>query len=222
MNDWLKEEGSLSATDISTGALKMRSEGEAGSKHNLAVFLKPLVVLNTQKWFGEAELRLDALVVHGGSEGALYHPQTFRFPRVVDRDDLAGTENGLLVYLGKPAHFIGISLMLARDSTDSADLAQLLAAGAASKEFTDATSALSALALPSPHAAALQAGLGAALALGDFAYKLVRQISPSCLGLYRASWLAGKDRFGVGRHPRQGAHRVKDFEVGYEVLVQRN
>jgi hypothetical protein len=220
---WMKEEGALDATAVAEGMLARRvhrsgsARGPGAAVQNLAIFLKPLVVLATRKWFGDADLRLDALVVHGGGDAALFHPHTFRFPRVADGDDLAGTENGLLIYLGKPEHFLSLSLMLARDTKDSDDLATLIQAGAASAELASATSALAGMALPSVEIAAVQAGVKAALELGELAYKLVRAVSPSCLGLYRASWLAEKDKFGIGRHPRSGAHRVKDFDVGYTI-----
>jgi hypothetical protein len=50
-------------------ALPHRFRGAADEwtlKDNIAVLLKPLVVLDTKKWFGEADLRLDILVIHGG------------------------------------------------------------------------------------------------------------------------------------------------------------
>jgi len=226
MSDWLKEEGSLDASALLAPAKAFRSDPRRGGapelRHNLAVFITPLIVRETGKWFGDAELRLDALVVHGGGDDTtLYHPQTFRFPRVADGDDLAGDERGLLIYLGRPAHFLTFSLMLARDRKDSDDLSQLLQASARSSEFESATAALAGAALPSAEAAALQTGLRAALALGDLAYKLIREVSPRCLGLFRASWLAEKDRFGVGRHPRSGAHEVKDFRMGYRIELDR-
>jgi len=219
MSNWLREEGSITADSAELGRDKTR--GTATSSRPLAIFLKTLVVRETGKWFGEAELRLDALVVQGGSSEPLFHPQTFHFPRVADGDDLVAEERGLLIYLGKPEHFVSISLLLARDAKGSDDLAALIQKSAESAELRSAASSIATLALPSPEVAAVKAGMTAALALGDLAYRLVSATSPRCLGLYRASWLAQKDKFGIGPHPRSGAQRVKDFEIGYEIEVDR-
>ncbi|WP_193196486.1 hypothetical protein [Nostoc sp. MG11] len=58
----------------------------------LAVRLQDIVILDTQKWFGDADIRLDALVVHGNATGSdatsAYVPQTFRFPGIKDQDRL--------------------------------------------------------------------------------------------------------------------------------------
>ena len=54
------------------------------------------------KWFGEAEVRLDArLHGHGavGEPESFYTPQTFRFERVGDEDPLPIGEAGLLFSL---------------------------------------------------------------------------------------------------------------------------
>jgi len=227
MTDWLVEEGSLDpelALVGSGGGTRFRGSASPAAppvlEDNLAVFLRPLVVRETRKWFGEAEIRLDALVLHGGAETAtLFHPRTFRFPRVADGDDLADQEKGLMVYYGKPAHFLVLGLIIARDTRDSDDLAALLQASARSDDVSSLLTQLAAAA--SPHVAAVQAAMQAALVLGDVAYKLVRQVSPKVLGLYRANWLGGKDNFGVGRHPGQGVTRVKDFEFAYDVVVDR-
>jgi hypothetical protein len=178
-------------------------------------------VLDTRKSFGAAELRLDALVVHGGAASVadLYHAKTIRFPRVSDGDDLAGSENGILVYYGKPAHFIALSFMLSRDTHDSEDLANLVRTEAALPELREALTGLGSVLSISPELAAVGAGVSAALALGDLAYKLVRQISPSCLGIYRAAWLGNRHRFGIGRHPSAGYHEIQDFRLGYEIVL---
>jgi len=220
MSEWQLEEGAAEP-----GGLEA-AEGDVGrsvAPANLAIFLKTLVVSDTRKWFGEAELRLDVLIVHGAAASVedLYHPQTLRFPRVKDSDDIASGEHGLLVYLGQPKHFLAMSLMLARDTKDSDDLAALLQAQSKSDDLRKSLSALAGVLPAIPHAGALQAGVGAALALGDVAYKVLRQQTPTCLGLYRAAWLEGRHRFGLGRHPSAGTEVIKDFQLAYEIGVDR-
>jgi hypothetical protein len=223
MSGWLAEEGSFDPELAMVGEVRPRERGvrdsaKAGrADKNLAVFLKPLIVRETRKWFGGAELRLDAFVVHGGADAdGLFHPKTLRFPRVVDGDNLATGDNGLLVYYGKPAHFLVLTVALARDTKDSDDLAELIAAQSKSDEVSSLFTQLAASA--SPHVAAVQVSMQAALTLGEVAYKLIRAVSPSCLGLYRASWLANTHRFGIGRHPAEGSTAIKDFELAYDIV----
>lgn len=222
MGDWFYEEGALDAELAFVGESGPRSAAKAAvadtSKYNLAIFLKPLVVRNTRKWFSEADIRVDALVTQAGQEsGTLYQPKTFRFPRVTDGDDLANPDNGLMVYYGKPKHFIAMTVTLARDTKDSDDLMGLIEAQAGSKQLDSVIAQLGA-AVASPHVAAVQVAMQAALTLGSMAYKLIRNVSPKCLGLYRTNWLARKDNFGIGRHPAEGAMEIRDFEFAYEVV----
>ena len=222
MGDWFYEEGALDAELAFVGESGLRSAAKAAGadtpKHNLAIFLKPLVVRNTRKWFGEADIRVDALVTQAGQEtGALYQPKTFRFPRVTDGDDLANPDNGLMVYYGKPKHFLVMTVTLARDTKDSDDLMGLIKAQAGSDQLDSLILQLGA-AVASPHVAAVQIAMQAALTLGGLAYELIRKVSPKCLGLYRTNWLANKDNFGIGRHPANGSMEIKDFEFAYEVV----
>lgn len=220
MAEWLEEEGALDASVLLEQGARYRSDAEEAPERNLAVFVRPLVVLDTRKWFGDADLRLDALVVQGGTaEETLYQPHTFRFPRTADGDDLAQDENGLLIYFGKPKHFLVLSLMLSRDTKDTDDLAHLISKRARSEETGNAFADIGALAMAAPNLAAVTAGLKVALTLGEAAYELVRAVSPKCLGLYRASWLGSRDRFGIGRHPPRGVNNVKDFQFGYQIVV---
>ena len=225
MSEWLHEEGALDAELAFVGDVGPRSRSVVRSQaqdlapHNLAVFLKPLVVNNTRKWFGEADLRLDVLVSQaGGDAGDLFQTKTFRFPRVADGDDLANADNGLMVYYGRPKHFLALTVTLARDSGDSDTLAELIQKQARSTEVSGVLTTLAAAAA-SPHVAAVKAAMEAALTFGDVAYRLVREVSPKTLGLYRTNWLANKDNFGVGRHPTDGALSIKDFQLGYEIVA---
>ena len=203
---------------ISHTVPKVPPRQETPKKVNIAIFLKPLIVLDTQKWFGEANLRLDALVVQGGeAKDTLYHPQTHRFFRVRDGDDISTGQNGLMIYYGKPSHFLHISLILSRDRKDSENLAKLILNESKSKEITSALSTLT-FTVPNPQIAALQAGVTAAIKLGEFAFKLINQTCPKCIGLYRASWLEHLDNFGIGSQPGGSTIKVQDFEFSYKII----
>lgn len=227
MNEWIFEEGALDPELAFIGGFRStdrftdQKPKDYTATHNLSIFLKPLVIKNTRKWFGEADVRADVLIMQGGQEsGELYAPRTFHFPRVTDGDDLANVDNGLMIYYGRPKHFLVLTIMLARDTKDSDDLANLIATEAKREDVSSAINTMAA-AVASPHVAAVQAAMTAALTLGDVAYRLIRQISPKCLGLYRANWLAHKDNFGVGRHPEKGSFEIKDFSLAYNVVSDK-
>ncbi|HEY4303083.1 MAG TPA: hypothetical protein VGM82_01345 [Gemmatimonadaceae bacterium] len=221
---WLAEEGEFDTELAMVGEVRTRERGVRGSARtgvsdkNIAVFLNPLIVRDTRKWFGGAELRLDAVVMHGGADkDSLFHPKTLRFPRVNDGDNLASGDNGLLIYYGRPAHFLAITVTLSRDRKDSDDLSALIAKESKSDEVSSLFTQLAASA--SPHVAAVQVGMQAAINLGEVAYQLIRQVSPNSLGLYRANWLANTHNFGIGRHPAEGAAPAKDFELAYDIIA---
>src|SRR5687768_1614740 len=113
MAEWLIEEGEADTTERKRASAVARAGGESSFElaHDVAIYLRPLVVRNTRKWFGDAELRLDMLVVHGGAadEQDLYQAKTLRFPRVADGDDLSQADPGILVYYGRPQHFLALS-----------------------------------------------------------------------------------------------------------------
>ncbi len=189
---------------------------------NLAVRLQDMVIHDNRKLFGEAEVRLDALVVHGGGAGQsptdFYAPQTFRFPRVADGDKLPIGESGLLVFYGRPRYFLDLFVLLSRNRKDSDDLASLLSKQLGSPQLTGAVGTLLGLAVAAPHVAVVTAAMGAAAVVGDFSYQLLSHATGSTIGLYRASWLEHRDGFGAGRHPEAGAYREKGLSFWYEVV----
>ena len=85
---------------------------------NLAVRLQDIMVWDTKKWFGDAQMRLDALVVHGkvteSDSPSFYMPQTFRFPGIKGRDRLPTGENGLLIFYGQAIHFLDVFITVSR------------------------------------------------------------------------------------------------------------
>jgi hypothetical protein len=172
-----------------------------------------------------ADVRIDALVVHGypkdESPDSCYKPGTFRFSRVADGDALPIGESGLLLFLGIPHHFLDVFITVARDTKDSDDLANLLQKATDSDEYKTAASGFRQLMSATPTAAMISAGLEASMAVGNLAYRILRQVSSSTIGLYRASWLQQRDRFGEGRHPETGSHRVKDLSFSLEITREK-
>ena len=190
----------------------------------LAVSLRELTIHDNRKWFGEADVRLDALVVHGhgavGEPDSFYTPHTFRFARVGDEDPLPIGESGLLFFYGRPLYFLDLFLTASRSREDSDDLSGYLAQGLGDPSLKDAFGDLAGLVV-APHVAAVTAALQAAARIGEFAYQVLRRVTGSTVGLFHTSWLEHRDGFGLGRHPEQGAFRVKDLSFAYEITVEK-
>lgn len=188
----------------------------------LAVRLLDVVVHDNRKLFGEAAVRIDALVVYGNAKGQtladFYSPGTFRFDRVADGDRLPIGENGLLVFLGRPRYFLDLFMVVSRDREKSETLHALLEALAASESAVTAQGQLLALATGVPDPKLLAEALRVALLLGDAALVSLRNATSGSIGLYRNSWLGGRDGWGIGRHPAEGLFRVKDLSFGFEIV----
>ena len=199
---------------------------------NLAVRMNDVVIHDTRKWFGGADIRIDAIVLHGGrtadGEGdgdgesnGFYHPSTFRFGGVRDGDRLPIESPGMLVFYGRPEHFLDIAILVSRDRRDSQDLSQLIRDHLASPEWQQAAGALLGLAIAAPTATAVVAGVGGAALLIDLATRALASVTGSTIGLYRTSFLQHRDRFGLGRHPRSESYRANDLSFWYEVVLDQ-
>jgi hypothetical protein len=190
----------------------------------LAVRLQDLIIHDNKKWFFEADIRLDALVIQGrGTKDnieSFYMPQTFRFSRVADGDRLPTGDNGLLIFHGKPLHFLDIFITVSRDRKDTDDLASLLSDQLQSTEITESVGVLLGLAVAAPQVAVVTGALVAAVKLGDFAYQILKKATGSTVGLYRNSYLQYLDNFGIGRHPEKDSRKVKDLSFWYEVISE--
>lgn len=200
--------------------------GEGLNRPTLAVSIHDVVIHNNKKWFGEGDVRLDALVVTGyGNEndpGSFYMPKTATFARVRDNDTLQVGSGGLLAFYGPASHFVDLFLMVSRDRQDSADLATLLKASLRSDEMKGAMGGLLGLAVAAPQVAAITAAIGSAAVIGDFAYRLLRAATGTTIGLYRNSHLQNRDGFGIGSHPEppQKTYRVNDLSFKYEISLE--
>lgn len=192
---------------------------------NLAVRLQDIMIWDTRKWFGDAEMRLDALVVQGyateDEPASIYMPQTFRFPGIKSRDRLPTGENGLLIFYGKAQYFLDIFITVSRNRKDSEDLATLLSQQMQSNEVQGVLGNVLGLAsVASPQVGAVTTALSAASMFGNFAYQVLNKVTGDTIGLYRTSWLQYRDGFGIGRHPKEGSHHVKDLSFWYEIITE--
>jgi hypothetical protein len=190
---------------------------------NIAIRLKDLTIHDNKKWFGGANIRVDALIVHGNvdTEGdSFYMPGTFRFPGVASGEKLPTGENGLLIFFGKPQYFIDIFLLVSRDKKDTADLGDLLKTELNNASTKGAVTALMSLAVAAPHVATITTALSAATTIGVLAHKILNSVTGNTIGLYRANWLQHRDGFGIGRHPDNppNTYKLKDLSFYYEIV----
>lgn len=194
------------------------------SARPLAITLHDVVIHDVRKWFGGADIRIDALVVHGpapGNETSIYQPHTFRFTGVRDGEKLAIDTGGLLIFLGRAAGFVDISIVISRDRRDSDTLDSLLAGVTRSDPLVHAAESIGAFALSGGAAALIGPAITAAGVLGELVYKMIKDISGDALGLYRGSWLQARDRLGVGPHPGdRPCFEIQDISFRYEIAVE--
>ena len=205
--------------------LRSQRGEKRGSGAALAIRLKNMVVHDTRKWFGGADIRVDTLVIHGPNPNVdaktYYQPTTLRFAGVHDNDRLAVGDPGLLIFYGHPLHFVDISISVSRDRKDTQDLAQLVDTRLSTNNFKTAATALAGLAVAAPQAAAVVAGVKAAATLANISAQLVHQATSATIALYHNSYTQSADAFGLGRHPTEGERRVNDLSFSYEILVDK-
>ncbi len=226
MTNWLLDETEAidSAAVASITTVLARKVGRGGKRGtSVALRMNDVIIHDAKKWFGGADIRVDAIVVTGvspESEG-FYQPMTFRFPGVHDGDRLPIEAPGLVFFYGKPSHFLDVSIIVSRDRKDTKDLGTLITERVASAEWKSAAGTLLGLAVAAPQVAVVTAAIAAAATIGNFASDVLQRVTGATVGLYRASWLQGRDRFGLGRHPATGSFRQEDLEFWFEIVPDR-
>jgi len=194
----------------------------------LAVTLKDIIIYDNKKWFGEADIRLDAFVVTGygrkDEPGSFYRTETETFPRVEDGERLPIGDGGLQIFHGEAQHFLDIRIMVSRDRKDTDSLASLLKRSLQSEEMTGALGSLMGLAMAAPQAAAVAAAVGGAAVLGEFAYSVLREATGKTIGFYRNSHRQYSDNFGIGAHPGPppDCYRAKDLSFRYDITLEED
>jgi hypothetical protein len=101
-------------------------------------------------------------------------------------------------------------------------LAAILNKSLISDDAKAAAESLLSIAVATPEIVAVTAAMRGAAFIGDFAYRLLRTMTRSTIGLYRTSHLQYRDDFGIGPHPEppQKAYRVNDLSFRYEILEE--
>ena len=203
-----------------------RSGTRSGSwTPRLAISLHDITILDNHKWFGGADIRVDALAVtgYGTTEASsnFYVPNTAIFPRVADGDRLPLGNGGLLVFHGIAEYFVDLSIMVSRDRKNSDSLAGLLKAVLKSDAAAGIAASLTALAggPPAVNVDMVKSALEGATAFGDLAYQVLRNATGTTIGLYRNAHLESRDGFGIGNHPGPGkaTYKVNDLTFRYVI-----
>src|SRR5262245_1618944 len=106
--------------DLAAGALENRGKARK-AEAGLAVTMNDIVIHDTHKWFGGADIRIDILVVHGNPSnehaGSWYMPTTRTFSNV--KDDARLNAERLLVFFGWPRYFLDLFVIVSRDTRDA-------------------------------------------------------------------------------------------------------
>jgi hypothetical protein len=209
--------------DQALGALTQSRGADALPEAPLAVSMNDIVIHDTHKWFGGADIRLDVLAVHGnvGEEhaGSWYTPTTRAFPNV--RDGARLSAEGMLVFFGWPRYFLDVFIIASRDTKDADELGDLLRDRLAGDDAKGAVGDLLAL-VAAPEAVVVAAAARAALTIGSLAYDVIGALSTRSVGLYQQSWLEHSDRFGQGRHPPVDGESIRASDFSFWLNVRRD
>ncbi|MBC7782525.1 MAG: hypothetical protein H7144_01690 [Burkholderiales bacterium] len=163
MSNWLLDESKVPTIEEIQKLQKLVAHPAVGFRSGrpaLAGRLSDIIIHDTLKWFGGADIRLDVMVLHGPhkskisgeKENTIYQPSTFRFPGIHDNERLPVGDPGLLVFYGRPNCFLDLSLLVSRDRKDTADLGALISQRLGSREWKDAAGNLLGLAVAAPQA----------------------------------------------------------------------
>ncbi len=229
--DWMIDEsqplGERDIEQLDAAASRGSGRTRKGFTPTLAVTLHDVVIHDNRKWFGEAEIRLDTLVITGCGDEAdptsFYRPSTQRFPRVRDGQSLQiDEERGMLIFHGPVRNFLDVFILASRDRKDSDDLASLLSPERGAGEVVGAVSALAGLVVAAPQALIVKAALDASVIIGQFAYRALSTATGSTIGIYRGSLLEKRDQFAIGPHPAppQSVFHKNDLSFRYEVNLE--
>ncbi|TDB99202.1 hypothetical protein E1091_07145 [Micromonospora fluostatini] len=190
-------------------SVRLLSPGGA-TPATVAVRIADLVV-HRNRALGSADIRVDAVVLTGGSDHQpVYRAETMRFSRVHDGERLP--LDNVLIYHGPAVDFLDLAVWVSRDATGSLALSALLEEKLTSPAVQAAGAQVAGLALTAPHAAVAVALVGAGAVLVNTAYELLTGVAGPSIGLYRTSLLA-QEQFGVGRHERH----PQDFSFTFSV-----
>jgi hypothetical protein len=226
--DWLISEvpsdlESAVFADLALGGATTTRRGSHTKEAGLAVSMNDIVIHNTHKRFGGADIRLDILVVHGNPSrehtGSWYMPTTRTFPNVKDGARLHAEE--MLVFFGWPRYFLDLFIIASRDPKDAGDLGELLRGRLSGDDAKGAVGDILAL-VAAPEAVVVGAAAQAALTIGSIAFDVISSVTTKSVGVYQRSWLEHADAFGQGRHPPADGESIRADDFSFWLNVRRD
>jgi hypothetical protein len=218
-DEWLVDETRTltGAEALEATRRELRFDRKIEPAVNIALY--DVTIYDTRKWFGAAEVRIDALVVTPApAEDQLYQANTFTFPGVRDGQTLSiDREAGLGLYTGWPQYLLDIALIASLGGADQKTLGELLADSA--DQLGSLLGDVAKLTIAAPHAAAITGAAAAAAKLSGTVLRLLAQETGKSIGLYRATWYEQRNHFGLGSHPPDDSlFREQDFAFRYEIF----
>jgi hypothetical protein len=222
-DEWLVDETRILTNEEALEATRRDLRFDRKTEPAISIALYDVTIYNTKKWFGAAEVRIDALVVTPApAEDQLYQANTFTFPGIRDGQALPiDRDAGLGFYTGWPQYLLDIALIASRGGADQKTLGELLAEGA--DQLGSLLGDVAKLTIAAPHAAAITGAAAAAAKLSGTVLRLLAQETGKSIGLYRATWYEQRKRFGLGSHPPDGGlFREQDFAFRYEIFQDRS
>jgi hypothetical protein len=221
-DEWLVDESETLTSAQALEATQRELGFDRSTEAAINVALFDVTIHDTRKWFGRAEVRIDALVVTPApAEDQLYQANTFTFSGVRDGQVLPIDRiAGMGVYTGWPQYLLDIALIASRGGPDQKSLGELLADSA--DQLGSLLGNVTKLTVAAPHAAAITGAAAATARLAGTVLRLLAQETGKSIGLYRATWYEHRDHFGLGSHPPDGGlFREQDFAFRYDVFQDR-
>lgn len=221
-DEWLLDESRTLTAAEALEATQQELGFDRATEPAINVALFDVTIHDTKKWFGRAQVRIDALVITPApAEDQLYQANTFTFPGVRDGQALPIDRAASLgLYTGWPQYLLDVAIIASLGGPDQKTLGEMLADSA--DQLGSLLGNVAKVTIAAPHAAAITGAAAAAAKLSGTVLRLLAQETGKSIGLYRATWYEHRDRFGLGNHPTDGGlFRQQDFAFRYEVFQDR-
>jgi hypothetical protein len=121
-----------------------------------------------------------------------------------------------VLYQGPAGSCLDLACWISADRPGVPDLAELLEKALTGQDFHASAALLTASAPAQPDAALAVAECDATALAINAAHVSLSTVDESVIGLCRATWHSG-ERFGVGRHPKDGLLRAGGISFAYTI-----
>ncbi|MGH9004697.1 MAG: hypothetical protein ACRDYV_16355, partial [Acidimicrobiia bacterium] len=163
---WVFDESAVLTGPEAVEASRRTFRFDAANEPPINITIFDVIVDETRKRFGGADIRVDALVVTPApADDQLYQADTFTFSEIKDGETLPiDPASGLGIYTGWPQYFLSMAVIVSRGGQDQKSLPELLADSA--DQLGDLLGNVAQLTAAAPHAGAITGAAAAAVKLG--------------------------------------------------------